>query len=120
MPRLPRWWNRGGSGSAPKTARSRLPATAAAAVLCSASWKQLERFPTYIDRIAFLDANYAFDANLHADKFARWLTSDESHRLIVLAYDDREIMLDGKKVVGPTGGTFRATGRMREALGQQI
>jgi hypothetical protein len=73
--------------------------------------------PAYIDRIAFLDANYAFDASLHAEKLARWLSSDDSHRLIVLAYDDRAIMLDGKKVVGPTGGTFRATGRLREALG---
>jgi hypothetical protein len=72
--------------------------------------------PAYIDRIAFLDANYAFDAPLHADKFARWLTRDKSHRLFVLAYDDREITLDGRKVVGPTGGTYRATGRMREAL----
>ncbi len=29
-------------------------------------------------------------------------------------------MLDGKKVVGPTGGTFRATARMREALGRKF
>ena len=65
-------------------------------------------------------ANYAFDANLHVDKFGHWLTSDVSHRLIVLAYDDREIMFDGKKVVGPTGGTFRATFRMRVALGSKI
>ena len=43
-----------------------------------------------------------------------------SRRLIVLAYDDREIMLDGKKVVGPDGGTFRATGRMRDAFGQDL
>jgi hypothetical protein len=73
--------------------------------------------PEQIDRIAFLDANYAFDAELHAAKFERWLQRDEQRRLIVLAYDDREITLDGKKVVGPDGGTFRATGRMRDALG---
>ena len=42
--------------------------------------------------------------------------SGDERRLIVLAYDDREITFDGKKVVGPDGGTFRATGRMREAL----
>jgi pimeloyl-ACP methyl ester carboxylesterase len=72
--------------------------------------------PDYIDRIVFLDANYSFDAAMHAEKLQRWLAGDASHRLIVLAYDDREITLDGKKVVGPTGGTFRATGRMRDAL----
>jgi hypothetical protein len=72
--------------------------------------------PSHVDRIAFLDANYAFDATAHADKLIRWLTSDGARRLIALAYDDREIMLDGKKVVSPTGGTFRATARMHEAF----
>jgi hypothetical protein len=76
-----------------------------------------DEIPVSIDRIAFLDANYSFDAVMHAEKFARWLKGDDTRRLIVVAYDDREIMFDGKKVVGPTGGTFRATGRMRDALG---
>jgi hypothetical protein len=69
-----------------------------------------------IDRIAFLDANYSFDAQTHAEKLSRWLKSDDSRRLIVLAYDDREIVLNGEKVVGPTGGTYRATARMRQAF----
>ena len=30
----------------------------------------------------------------------------------MIAYDDREIVLEGKKVVGPEGGTFRASERM--------
>ena len=72
--------------------------------------------PTWIDRIAFLDANYSFDAKLHADKIAKWLNDNDDRRLIVVAYDDREITFNGKKVVGPEGGTFRATGRMREAF----
>jgi hypothetical protein len=76
--------------------------------------------PAYIDRIAFLDANYSFDDALHTKKIERWLKGDDARRLIVIAYDDREITLDGKKVVGPTGGTFRATGRMHEALGRDF
>jgi hypothetical protein len=76
-----------------------------------------DEIPAYIDRIAFLDANYSFDAALHDEKIKRWLEGDQSRRLVVIAYDDREITLDGKKVVSPTGGTFRATGRMRDALG---
>jgi hypothetical protein len=79
-----------------------------------------DEIPAAIDRIAFLDANYAFDAKLHAEKLSRWLSGDQSRRLIVVAYDDREIMFDGKKVVGPTGGTFRATGRMRDAFGPRF
>jgi hypothetical protein len=79
-----------------------------------------DEIPASIDRIAFLDANYSFDAKMHAEKLQRWLSGDASRRLTVLAYDDREIMLDGKKVVGPTGGTWRATGRMRDALGERF
>jgi hypothetical protein len=74
--------------------------------------------PAYIDRIAFLDSNYAFDATLHAEKLAKWLNGNKDRRLVVICYNDREITLDGKKVVSPTGGTWRATGRMHDALGK--
>ena len=41
------------------------------------------------------------------EKFERWLKGDDARRLIVVAYDDREITLNGKKVSGqpaaPTG-----------------
>jgi hypothetical protein len=74
--------------------------------------------PAYIDRIAFLDANYSFDAAQHAKKFEDWLNADDKNRLIVICYDDREITFNGKKVVSETGGTFRATGRMHDALGK--
>jgi hypothetical protein len=77
-----------------------------------------DEIPAAIDRIAILDANYAYDAALHEDKLVRWLEGDQARRLIVLAYDDREIEFQGKKVVGPTGGTYRATDRMVESLGK--
>ncbi len=79
-----------------------------------------DKIPDYIDRIAYLDANYNFDAATHEAKFADWLRGDSARRLVVICYDDRNIMLDGKKVVGPTGGTYRATGRMIEALGEDF
>lgn len=75
-----------------------------------------EEIPDTIDRIAFLDSDYWFEGEQHAQKFDRWLKRDPSHRLIVICYDDRNIMLNGKKVVSDTGGTFRGAGRMREAL----
>ncbi|HEY5800800.1 MAG TPA: hypothetical protein VIT92_11305, partial [Burkholderiaceae bacterium] len=66
-----------------------------------------------IDRIAFLDANYAYDsAQGHGDKLQRWLQGDARRQLVVVAYDDRKIAIDGKLVVGPDGGTWRASGRM--------
>lgn len=75
-----------------------------------------DEIPAWIDRIAILDANYAFDAAKHGGKLVRWLRGDDSRRLVVLAYDDRNIEFNGKKVVGPDGGTFRATQRMVDAF----
>ncbi len=67
--------------------------------------------PAWLDRIAFLDANYNFAAP-HGERLVQWLGQDPQHTLVVLAYDDREIMLDGKKVVSDSGGTWRASHRM--------
>ncbi len=75
-----------------------------------------DSLPAWLTRIAFLDANYNF-APSHVDKLLVWLQGDAQRRLVVLAYDDREIMLDGKKVVSDAGGTWRASQRMLESLG---
>ncbi|TWU28048.1 hemophore-related protein [Bythopirellula polymerisocia] len=81
----------------------------------------VEQVPQQVERIAFLDANYSFDADQqHGKKLIYWLESDPSHHLIVLAYDDREIEFNGKKVVGPTGGTFRATQKIVDDFKTQI
>ncbi len=77
-----------------------------------------DTIPSYIDLIAFLDANYSFDAALHAKKIEVWLKGGKDRWLVVICYDDREITYKGKKVVGPTGGTWRATGRMHDAFGK--
>jgi hypothetical protein len=80
-----------------------------------------DAIPDWIDRIIFLDANYSYDdEQKHGDKFLAWLKGNKSRRLVVIAYDDREITLDGKKVVSDTGGTFRATGRMRTRLEKDL
>lgn len=78
--------------------------------------------PDWVERIGFLDSNYSYSddpADRHGDKLLTWLRNDsaradspDAHHLIVIAYDDRNIILDGKPVVGPTGGTYRATERM--------
>jgi hypothetical protein len=79
-----------------------------------------EQIPREIDRIILLDANYAYADDLrHGEKLWVWLREDDRHRLVVVAYDDREVMLDGKKVVGPTEGTFRATQWMRDRLSRE-
>ncbi|MBN1852155.1 MAG: hypothetical protein JW829_05495 [Pirellulales bacterium] len=80
-----------------------------------------EDIPKSIQRIAFLDANYGYsDDRQHGEKILRWLNADPDHQFVTLAYDDRNITLDGKKVVGPTGGTFRASYRMIDHLRKEI
>lgn len=72
-----------------------------------------EAIPDNVVRIGFLDANYSYsDDDKHGDKLLAWLKGDAQRHLVVLAYDDRNITLDGKPVVGPTGGTWRASHRM--------
>jgi len=80
-----------------------------------------DAIPAYITRIAFLDSDYDFgDDPAHGPKLIAWLRGNTDRRLFVIAYDDRNIELDGKKVVSDTGGTYRATYRMVEAFQKEI
>ncbi len=80
-----------------------------------------DEIPAFVRRIAFLDANYSYsDDQGHGRELLAWLRRSETNRLIVLAYDDREVEFRGKKIVGPTGGTFRASQRMLDAFGKAI
>jgi hypothetical protein len=78
-----------------------------------------DSLPAWLSRIVFLDANYNFESR-HGDKLVAWLHRNPANRLVVLAYDDREIMLDGKKVVSDSGGTWRASQRMLQNLGTTL
>ena len=78
-----------------------------------------DSLPAWLERIAFLDSNYSFEPR-HGEKILAWLGSDPRHMLVVLAYDDREITLDGKKVVSDSGGTWRASARMMLAVGARL
>jgi hypothetical protein len=78
-----------------------------------------DTLPDWLQRMAFLDANYNFEPR-HGDKIVAWLRRNPTNRLVVLAYDDREIMLDGKKVVSDSGGTWRATDRMIQHLSKSL
>jgi hypothetical protein len=80
-----------------------------------------DAIPDSVERIAFLDANYSYrDADGHGDKLLTWLNGDRARRLVVIAYDDRNITLGGKPVIGPDGGTFRATERMRTRFAKDV
>lgn len=77
-----------------------------------------KKLPQRLERLIFLDSDYAFEEKSgHAAKLAEWLSSDKRHVLSVIAYDDRNIRLHGRRVVSKKGGSYRATERMLKALG---
>jgi hypothetical protein len=80
-----------------------------------------ERIPPGIERISLLDSNHSYsDESRHGDKLMEWLRAGKDRYLSVICYDDRNIRLDGKLVVGPTGGTWRATHRMLDRIKKDI
>ena len=65
------------------------------------------QIPNDIERIAFLDSNYAYDAAKgHLAKFSAWLTGPQNPHLCVLAYHDSIAMLNGRTFVSEAGGTW--------------
>jgi hypothetical protein len=76
-----------------------------------------------IERLVFLDANYAYDDehDHHGDKLLAWLRGDPKRQLSVIAYDDRFVMLSGKPVLKtPLGGTYGASHRMIDRFGKEM
>jgi hypothetical protein len=78
--------------------------------------------PANINRIAWLDAIYAYDEpeKHHGDKLIAWLKGDASRAMVVISYDDRNITLNGKKVVSETGGTYRSSHRMIDRFNRDV
>ncbi|WP_339731608.1 hypothetical protein [uncultured Gimesia sp.] len=80
-----------------------------------------DAIPDQVDQFIFLDANYSFsEKDQHGKKFLGWLKGSKRRRLVVLAYDDRNVLFRGKKVVSLTGGTYRATHRMQDRFKQDL
>ena len=66
-----------------------------------------ERIPADVERIAFLDSNYGYDAaKRHGEKLVAWLKTSPRTHLCVLAYHDANALLNGKPFVSEAGGTW--------------
>lgn len=76
----------------------------------------VEAIPDTVERIAFLDSNYAYDGDRHRDKLVAWLQASERRALCVLAYQDYVALLDGKPFVSERGGTWGRSHAMLEDL----
>ena len=81
----------------------------------------VEQIPDDVERIAFLDSNYAYDATLgHTAKLAAWLAAADAHRLVVLAYEDHVALLGGQTFVSEQGGTWGRSQAMLRDLGETM
>ena len=76
----------------------------------------VSQIPAQIDRIAFLDSEYNYEAALHESKLAQWLRT-EGHYLCAIAYDDASARYQGKPFVSAEGGTWGRTHAMLRDLG---
>jgi hypothetical protein len=67
--------------------------------------------PSYIERIGFLDSDYAYDSS-YLPKINGWLQESKKHYLSVFAYNDSVVIYQGKPLVSPTGGTWYRSHRL--------
>ena len=80
----------------------------------------VKKIPAGVKRIAFLDSDYDYDAELHADKIKSWLAASDENHLCVLAYQDYLARLNGKSFVSEAGGTWGRSRAMLDDLGAQF
>ena len=76
----------------------------------------VSHIPNQVERIAFLDANYAYETERHSDKLAAWLRASDRHYLVVLAYNDAVALANGKSFVSATGGTWGRSHQLEHDL----
>lgn len=79
-----------------------------------------EAVPTGVERLAFLDANYAYDTAKHRAKLLAWLRESARHWLCVVAYDDANALLDGRSFVSAAGGTWGRSQAMLLDMGAEL
>lgn len=81
---------------------------------------EVKSIPPEVERIAFLDSNYAYNRSNHLAKLLAWLKSPRGGRMCVLAYDDANALLDGKPFVTAAGGTWGKSHAMLADLGERF
>jgi len=80
----------------------------------------VKKIPDDVERIAFLDSDYAYDTGKHVEKIEQWLNNSSEHKLCALAYQDYLALLDGKTFVSEAGGTWGRSRMMLGDLGRQF
>ena len=65
----------------------------------------VSKIPSFVRNISFLDSNYGYDST-YAHKFMLWIKKNKKVHLNVFAYNDSVALLNGKRIVSDTGGTW--------------
>lgn len=78
----------------------------------------VEKIPSTVERIAFIDSNYGYEDSLHKKKLIQWLQENKKNNLVVLAYNDSVVIYNGKPLVSPTGGTWYRSKLMQKNLAE--
>jgi hypothetical protein len=80
----------------------------------------VDRIPDDIERIAFLDSNYAYSKQDHYEKLIQWLRASDQHCLSILAYNDAVALLNGKTFVSAAGGTWGRSHAMLDDMAPDL
>ena len=75
----------------------------------------VKAIPSFVKNISFLDSNYGYDST-YLQKFTQWLKQNNDVHLNVFAYNDSVALLNGKRFVSDTGGTWYRSGLMLRHL----
>jgi len=79
----------------------------------------VKAIPDNVIRIAFLDSDYAYTREAHAEKLINWLNASAEHHLCILAYHDAIALYQGKPFVSEAGGTWgRSHALLADLAGQ--
>jgi hypothetical protein len=80
----------------------------------------VKAIPDNVVRIAFLDSDYNYTREAHAQKLVNWLAASPEHHLVVLAYHDALALLNGKPFVSEAGGTWGRSHALLADLGEHF
>ncbi len=65
----------------------------------------VKEIPSYVERISFLDSDYGYEIS-YLPILKLWLQKNKSACLNIFAYNDSVALLNGKRFVSDTGGTW--------------
>lgn len=76
----------------------------------------VEKIPSKVKGIVFIDSSYGYEDSLHADKLANWILNSKKNRLAGFSYIDTTVIFNGEPIVSSKGGTGYRSRMMADAF----